>query len=83
MKNRRFWTQLEVSRRFQLAIYTVWHVEFESAVRNGQIRQPDEKIEVQNVQMFFLINPKNPDNFGREIVIVLFYLLAKRSRVVD
>ena len=32
MKNRRFWTQLAVSRFFQLAIYTVWHAEFESAV---------------------------------------------------
>ena len=56
MKNRRFWTQLEVSKRFQLAIYTVWHVEFESAGRNCQIRQPDEKIEVQNVQKILKVS---------------------------
>ncbi len=39
IKNQRFWTKLEVSRRFQLAIYTVFDVEFESAVRNNQILQ--------------------------------------------
>ena len=38
-------TKSWVSRPFQLAIYIAFHVEFEFAVRNSQILQPDEKIQ--------------------------------------
>ena len=37
------WIEFLVSRAFQLAPGTVFHVEFESAVQNIQIPQPSEK----------------------------------------
>ena len=39
-----FWLRIQDSRRFQLAIYTVFHEESESAVRIDQILHPEEKI---------------------------------------
>ena len=41
----RFLTKFGVSRHFQVAIYAVFHVEFESAVKNKQFLQPGWKIE--------------------------------------
>ena len=39
-----FWLRIQDSRHFQLAIYTVFHEESESAVRIDQILHPEEKI---------------------------------------
>ena len=38
-----FWTKVQDSRPFQLATYTVFHPESESAVRNYQFLHPEEK----------------------------------------
>ena len=39
-----FWLRIQDSRHFQLAIYTVFHEESESAVRIDQFLHPEEKI---------------------------------------
>ena len=39
-----FWVRINDSRRFQLAIYTVFHEESESAVRIDRFLHPEEKI---------------------------------------
>ena len=39
-----FWVKIKDSRHFQLAIYTVFHAESESAVRIDQFLHPEEKI---------------------------------------
>ena len=39
-----FWIEIQDSRHFQLAIYTVVHAESESAVRIEQFLHPEEKI---------------------------------------
>ena len=38
------WVKIKDSRHFQLAIYTVFHAESESAVRIDQFLHPEEKI---------------------------------------
>ena len=39
-----FWLRIQGSRHFQLAVYTVFHEESESAVRIDQILHPEEKL---------------------------------------
>ena len=39
-----FWVKIKGSGHFQLAIYTVFHAESESAVRIDQFLHPEEKI---------------------------------------
>ena len=50
------WTKLGVSARFHLAIYAVFDVESDSAVRNCQIRQGNDEMDFRNLKRK-LFNP--------------------------